>query len=160
MAIAIKFEKATNGAAQIAVVTPAVVRMRPCTWQGKGRQNMKLQNWKTSIPLPCRIYTLHRYHLLLPNIFYKYIVLILIRIISFLAFKKVFQIFWLIRRTPSLSDFFQDAQKCTSIHQSGNMLKKHHWLIYLIPIIKLIWTWQNEFWINSNNYNLRKFAHA
>ena len=29
-AIAIKFEKATNGAEQISVVTPTTVRMRPC----------------------------------------------------------------------------------------------------------------------------------
>ncbi len=34
-AIAIKFEKATNGAEQIAVVTPTTVRMRPCNWQAK-----------------------------------------------------------------------------------------------------------------------------
>ena len=31
-AIAIIFKKATNGAAQIAIVTPAMVRMRPCAW--------------------------------------------------------------------------------------------------------------------------------
>ena len=31
-AIAIRFKKATNGAEQIAAVTPAMVRMRPCTW--------------------------------------------------------------------------------------------------------------------------------
>lgn len=59
----------------------------------KGKKEHKVTKNKKSIYLAG--YTLHRYHLLLPNYTYKYIVL---RIISFLAFKRV-SIFLLISDT-------------------------------------------------------------
>ena len=41
MAIAIKFKNETKGAEQIAIVTPATVRMRPCILTNESNINSK-----------------------------------------------------------------------------------------------------------------------